>query len=118
MVYALIFHDFTRALYGLVGLYVSSIAMDRVVYGANASKVAYIISDHHEAITAELLRLERGVTLMEGKGAYSGTEKQVILCVVNKHQLADFKKILSKYDDTFSFSEMVNETYGNFKHIR
>lgn len=51
-------------------------------------------------------------------GTYSNDQKQVIICVVNKHQLADFQKILSKYDDTFSFSEMVNETYGNFKHIR
>ena len=98
VVYALIFRDFTRALYGLVGLYVSSLAMDRVVYGANASKVAYIISDHHEAITAELLQLERGVTLMEGKGAYSGTEKQVILCAFHRTHFVPIKRLVRQID--------------------
>ena len=49
--YALIFRDMTRALYGVIALYVSSLLMDRVVYGPNAAKVAYIISEQYEAIT-------------------------------------------------------------------
>lgn len=98
VIYALIFRDFTRALYGMVGLYVSSIAMDRVVYGANASKVAYIISDHQEAITAELLKLERGVTLIEGKGAYSGEEKQVILCAFPRTHFVPIKRLVRRID--------------------
>ena len=52
------------------------------------------------------------------QGAYTGLEKTVLLCVVNKHQLIDFKKILDKYDNTFSFYEVVNETYGNFKNVK
>ena len=98
VVYALIFRDFTRALYGLVGLYVSSLAMDRVVYGASASKVAYIISDHQEAITAELLKLERGVTLMEGKGAYSGQSKRVILCAFSRVHFVAIKRLVRHID--------------------
>ena len=98
VVYALIFRDFTRALYGLVGLYVSSLAMDRVVYGANASKVAYIISDHYEEITARLLDLERGVTLIEGKGAYSGTEKKVILCAFSRGHFVAIKRLVRQVD--------------------
>ena len=98
VVYALIFQDFTRALYGMVGLYVSSLAMDRVVYGANASKVAYIISNHQEEITAKLLELERGVTLLEGKGAYSGQEKQVILCAFPRICFVPIKRLVREVD--------------------
>ena len=98
VVYALIFRDFTRALYGLVGLYVSSLAMDRVVYGASASKVAYIISNHQETITRELLKLERGVTLMEGKGAYSGESKQVILCAFSRVHFVTIKRLVRQID--------------------
>lgn len=98
VVYALIFRDFTRALYGLVGLYVSSLAMDRVVYGANASKVAYIISDHYEEITRQLLELERGVTLMEGKGAYSGVDKKVILCAFSRGHFVTIKRLVRQLD--------------------
>ena len=65
---------------------------------ANASKVAYIISDHQEAITAELLKLERGVTLMEGKGAYSGTNKQVILCAFPRIHFVPIKRAVREID--------------------
>ena len=98
VVYALIFRDFTRALYGLVGLYVSSLAMDRVVYGANASKVAYIISDHEQEITERLLELERGVTLLEGKGAYSGDNKKVILCAFARLHFVPIKRLVREVD--------------------
>lgn len=64
--YALIFRDMTRALYGVIALYVSSLLMDKVVYGPNAAKMAYIISERSEEITQKLLELDRGVTLLDG----------------------------------------------------
>ena len=97
-VYAAIFHDMTRALYGLVALYVSTLVMDKVVYGPNAAKVAYIISDHDESITQKLLEMERGVTLLEGKGAYSGKEKQVILCAFGRSQIVAVKRLVREVD--------------------
>lgn len=97
-VYAAIFHDMTRALYGLVALYISTAAMDKVIYGANAAKVAYIISDCHEEITTKLLEMERGVTLLEGKGAYSGKEKQVILCAFGRGQIVAVKRLVRETD--------------------
>ncbi|MBP3494320.1 MAG: YitT family protein [Oscillospiraceae bacterium] len=98
VVYAMIFRDMSRALYGLVALYVTSLVMDKVVYGPNAAKVAYIISDHHQPITEKLLELERGVTLIDGKGAFSGKEKQVILCAFGRGQLVAVKKLVHQVD--------------------
>ena len=51
---------------------------------------------------------------MKATGAYSGMEKDMIVCVINKRQLTEFKDILAKYDDTFAFVETVNETFGKF----
>ena len=45
VVYAAIFNDMSRALYGLVALYVTSLVMDKVVYGLNAAKAHRKISD-------------------------------------------------------------------------
>ena len=56
--YALIFRDLTRALYGMISLSLISVSIDKVVYGPNAAKVAYIISDCHEELTRRLLELE------------------------------------------------------------
>lgn len=98
VVYAIVFRDMTRALYGIVGLYVVSIVMDKVVYGGNAAKVAYIISEQHEAVTEKLLQLNRGVTLLNGSGAYSGEDKKVILCAFGRSQIVQVKRLVRDID--------------------
>lgn len=55
--------------------------------------MAYIISEQYEAITRELLQLDRGVTLLEGKGAWSGKDKRVILCAFGRRQIIPVKKL-------------------------
>ena len=99
VIYALIFRDMTRALYGVIGLYVSSLVMDKVIYGANTAKVVQIISPKYEEITEQLLDLDRGVTLLQGRGAYSGRDKQVILCVVSRSEMVDVKRLVRNIDN-------------------
>lgn len=86
------------------------------------TKTAYkftIITTHKEEFAEEITRnLHHGCTEIDAIGAYTGTKRDVLICVINKHQLIDFQKIVAQYDDTFSFFEVVNETYGNFKNIR
>lgn len=86
------------------------------------TKTAYkftVITPHNKALIAEITtKLHHGCTEMDVTGSYTGTKRTLLICVVNKHQLHDFQKILSKYPDTFSYFEVVNETYGNFKNIK
>ena len=86
------------------------------------TKTAYkftIITPRSEALIAEITtKLRHGCTEMDVTGSYTGTKRTLLICVVNKHQLHDFQKILSNYPDTFSYFEVVNETYGNFKNIK
>lgn len=86
------------------------------------TKTAYkftIITTHADEITADIKTILRhSATKVDAIGTYSNAEKAVLLCVVNKHQLNDVQEIIAKYEDTFSFYELVNETYGNFKHIK
>ena len=53
---------------------------------------------------------------MKAVGVYSGEEKDILICVVNKHQVEDFKTILKKYSDTFTTLETVTETVGRFRN--
>ncbi len=91
-------------------------------YIITGTKKAYkftVITTHPEEITEEIFRtLKHGTTRLDGIGSYNNTEKAVLLCVVNKHQIVDFKNILARYDDTFSYCETVNEIYGNFIKVR
>lgn len=86
------------------------------------TKTAYkftVITTYADEFAEEIMnKLHHGCTKIDAIGTYTDTKKSVLICVINKHQLNEFQKIISKYDDTFSYFEIVNETYGNFKNIK
>ena len=97
----LVFGDINKALYSAVTLYVCSIALDGVVYGLDYSTVALIISDYHDDIARTISeRLDRGVTVLDGRGFYSGQEKQVLLSAIKKRQAAELKNLVMEIDPT------------------
>ena len=87
-----------------------------------ATKTAYkftIITAHKDELIQQITsKLHHGCTEIDAIGTYTGAKKSVLICVINKHQLNDFQKIIANFDDTFSYFEVVSETYGNFKHIK
>ncbi len=102
-------------LYCFISTYVGNLLL-------KTTKTAYkftVITTHKDELIEEITqKLHHGCTQLEAVGTYTGTKRTVLICVINKHQLNDFQKIVAKYDNTFSYFEMVNETYGNFKHVK
>lgn len=99
--------------------FVSNFVGNYIIKGSKTAYKFTVITTHPDEICEEITHvLKHGATKLNAQGAYTNASKSVLLCVVNKHQLTDFKKIIDKYPETFSFYEVVNETYGNFKHIR
>lgn len=93
------FGNLNSALYGVVALYISSIVMDMVLYGMDTAKVAYIISDQHRAISDRIVReMDRGVTILKGEGAWSGEEKQVLMCAFKQRQIVTLKSMVKDID--------------------
>lgn len=96
---ALVFRKLETALYGLVGLYISTLAMDGVLYGMDNAKVAYIISDKNEDISSVIVhKLERGVTILHGQGAYTGADKKVLMCAFKQREIATIKDEVKSID--------------------
>jgi len=96
---SLVFKTVYSMLYGLVALYISSMVMDTILYGMNPAKVAYIISDHNDKIKDVLVHtMDRGVTILHGQGAYSGTEKQVLMCAFKQKEIAAIKHAVKDID--------------------
>ena len=90
---------------------------DIIIKGSKTAYKFTIVTTHTEEIISDITHLlKRGATKISAKGAFTDAEKDVLICVVEKHQLTEFKEIIDKYDNTFSFYETANETYGNFKH--
>ena len=110
----LVFGDVSKALYSAVTLYVFSIALDGVVYGLDYSTVALIVSDRHEAIGKAIVnRLDRGVTVLDGHGFYSGQKKQVLLSAIKKRQAAELKQLVMDLDpDAFIILQEAHQVLG------
>ena len=74
-----------NALFLMLTYYIAFKTIDVVVKGLEDMKSMYIISDRNKEIAdAVSERLGRGVTFLHGEGAYSGEDKQVILCVYTR----------------------------------
>ncbi|GHU72537.1 membrane protein [Clostridia bacterium] len=102
------------ALYALAALYVSTRTMDAVVTGFDTAKAFFIISDEHAVIAQKIMtELERGVTLLHSKGAYTGAEREVLLCVVTRTQAPQLRRIVLAADPkAFLIATEVREAMG------
>ena len=92
---------------------------NRVLQGSKSALKFEIITSQPEALTQELMdKLHHGVTLLPAQGAYTHQEKSLLICIVNKHQIADIQRIIANYPGTFTYITSVTETMGNFRKIK
>lgn len=117
---ALLFRNVERALYAGMAIFITSIVLDLVLYGRDGAMLIYIISDHHETITKRILEeLDIGVTYVNGSGAYSGRQKNVIMCVIRKNLSFKAEEIVKEEDPmAFMIVTSATEIYGEgYKNI-
>ncbi len=104
LAFAIIFHKVEGAMYAVIAMFVVSRVIDLVLYGVDNSNVCYIISEKSEQLVNDITdSLHRGVTILEGEGAYSHQNKQVLLCVVKRTQVSDIRKIIKNVDENAFF---------------
>lgn len=103
-----------KALYGLIVIYMSGLVAELVSEGSSVVRTALIITDKPEAIAAEVMEeTERGVTYLYGKGAYTGTDRTILYCVVSRPEVSLIKGIISEIDpDAFVVIGQANEVLG------
>ena len=98
--------------------FLTSRVSDSIVRGVRDQIKFEIISEHSEEISREIIeKLRHTVTVTPAIGMYSGKETNLLICIINKHQIFGLQKILSNYPQTFAYISGVNETVGNFKRI-
>lgn len=91
---------------------------DRLMKSGRQAMSFEIITDYPDDISRELIdTLHHTTTLIPAKGMYSGRETNVLICVVNKTQVAAVTRIVHKYPHTFAIVNPVSEILGNFKHL-
>lgn len=87
------------AVYAAVAIYLTTRLMDTIVAGGNFAKLAYIISDHYEEIGHSVMsQLGRGVTVLDGAGMYTGKQRKMLMCVVDRKQINRVSQIARNID--------------------
>lgn len=70
-------------MYAMIAVYISTMLTDRVLLGISSSKAFYIITEHETSIKSFLINeLKMGVTVLEGRGGYTGDRKKVLMCAI------------------------------------
>ena len=106
----IVFKNVDVALYAGIVIAINSLLMDVVLYGRDGAKLVFIISDKHENITKRILEeLDIGVTYISGSGAYSGKEKNVIMCVMKK-QISPRAEAIVREEDPLAFMIVTSAT--------
>ena len=74
--------------------------MDVVIIGFSGNKACLVISDRWQEISGRVMReMGRGVTHLMSRGAYTGTERPTLLCVISRSEIMAFKRILREIDE-------------------
>jgi uncharacterized membrane-anchored protein YitT (DUF2179 family) len=103
-----------HALYALICIFVTAKAVDVVLGGFSTQKACFVITERTVAVTSRIMEeMERGVTLLTARGAYSGRERPVILCVLGRQEVPRVKEIVRQEDETaFMFITEAHEVLG------
>jgi len=96
---SLLYIPIDKVLYTLVTVFIASKLIDFIQDGAYSAKAFSIITERGEQIAEQITKeLERGVTLMPAKGAFSGKQKEVVYCVVQRAEIRRMKAVVRKAD--------------------
>ncbi len=131
LVGGIIFRDIDGIIYGMVVNFIFAVAVDKLMYGINAGKLALIVTEHgsqicevteHGSQICEVIDecCQRGTTILKGQGGYRGTEKQVVMCACSNKEMFQVQQAVKKTDpDSFLIVLESNEVHGEgFKMVQ
>ena len=92
---------------------------DTILRGSRQRIKFEIVTNESKALSDEIIAtLKHSVTVVPAKGMFSGRETEMLICVVQKHQVVAMEKIIAAHPGAFAYSTIINETLGNFDKIR
>lgn len=119
-----VYGQLESALYGMIALFTCSRVLDSLLYGLDVGKMVLIVSEKNVEISKAIITdLDRGATLLTGKGAYSGDEKFVVLSAVRKNQFHLLKNMVYEIDPrafiiVTEAGEIMGEGFKPINHIK
>ena len=103
-----------KGIYAIIAIYIVTKVSDTIMEGPNRAKQIYIISDKYDEIGNYILEnINRGVTYIKSRGAYTKKEKNMIMCVVSSKEMVKIKQNLYRIDENaICFVGDIREAFG------
>ena len=110
----MMFHPLEDLLHGILLIIIISIALNKVMLLGTSKTEVKIVSNQADQIREAILsRVDRGVTMLRGKGGYLHQETEVILSVVSNHELPKIESLARDIDpNCFMIISRVTEVWG------
>lgn len=107
-------YDVRGALLALISAYLMARMLDRILEGPNMAKAYFIISQKPEEIARAVINeMDRGVTSLSGRGMFTGEDRSVLLCVINRRETLRLRTLVSGIDsNAFMIATDVREALG------
>lgn len=104
------FYAWENVMVAIIVLYIIGLMTDKVVLGISGSKAFYIITEHETEVKKFILKhLSHGVTVLDGRGGYTGNHQKVIMCIIPTKEYFLAKEGISSIDPKAFF--LVTDAY-------
>ncbi|MBU3841286.1 MAG: YitT family protein [Candidatus Ruminococcus intestinipullorum] len=109
-----VFGNVDAVLYGLASAFVTSVVIDKIMYGMGAGKLIFIITTKAHEVSARIDEISgRGSTIVKAIGSYTKEEKQIILCACSQSQAYSVRSVAHEIDeDAFVMVMETSEVFG------
>ena len=110
----LLIGEFEGIIYGFILTYLVSMVIDKYMYGLDAGKVTFVVTEHGMEVAEKISELtERGSTLLKATGSFTNQEKEVVMCACNNKQMHLVQEAVKKVDrEAFLITMESNEVRG------
>lgn len=110
IIISLFVFGFPTFIYSLISLYIISVMTDKVILGISQSKTFYIITDNETSVKKFIMNnLNHGVTVLQGRGGYTGDNQKIIMCTLPTREYFILKEGLKEIDPEAFF--LVTDAY-------
>jgi len=111
---AFAFGNLESVFYAAAMLFLCYRVVDAMLYGVNNGKMFYIFSERAEEIAKAVIeQISRGATIIKGKGVFTGEEREMLMCVVHRSEVAPLRRLVKEYDpNSFMVIAEAQEVFG------
>jgi len=118
-----VFGNIELSLYALITLFVATQVLDLIQEGRSSARAFIIMTEHSDAIGAAIMaELGRGMTYINGRGGFTGQQREVVFCVVSMNEVSRLIDLIRRFDSqafviVTDAHDVMGEGFGSIQRL-